>query len=90
MSSQRLSDVSYAPAMATTTRSASDDVLKEALEEIREMNKFIPQTLKDSKCKLCFQDGCDCEVRNLSPAPAACPFIDSFIVEQVAPDLHMP
>ena len=57
--------------MAPTARPSSDDVLMEALEEIREMNKFTPEAQSDGKCKLCLRANCDCQVRNLFVDPYA-------------------
>ena len=58
--------------MASNTRPVPDDVLIQALEEVREMSKFTPEAQSDGKCKLCLRANCDCEVRN--------PFVDAHAV----------
>jgi hypothetical protein len=52
--------------METATRAASDDVLREAPEEVREMNKVNAEADCTNNCGLCFRVDCDCdwEVRN--------------------------
>lgn len=45
-----------------TSKSSHDSVLREALEEIREMNRINSEALNRNKCSYCCRVDCDCDV----------------------------